>query len=337
MNIIHGFLACAIFPLLYWATLSSSAQTYTVKPGDTLSHHIAGVNIPGPVWGKKGSLKKILKLNPNVKDPNRLMPGQTLNLNGLILLPPGPAPLITPTPKPIEVLETPPRETPLPEVSTFLKPRSFFMIAPFYGQANLIDTDLTTIAGATIATQYQAGMHLGLIHTWNDRWSSSATFKFRTVSFQPGGSVAFLQKTMSTFGFELGSTFALSSKLKLSLNVTEQKEFFIATATESSIAVDAIYVPTFGSRFDYDLVRVKQWMFGISGNLNLELPVSTPDFQINPGTSFGGSLYLNLLTADQYTQAGIELVGLSRSQNTSLVQQSEKDVVIQLKYFIPIK
>jgi len=47
----------------------ATASTYIVKPGDTLSR-IARREIGNPVWGPNGSLQKLIRLNPSIKNPN---------------------------------------------------------------------------------------------------------------------------------------------------------------------------------------------------------------------------------------------------------------------------
>jgi hypothetical protein len=56
------------------------AGTYTVKEGDTLSQ-IAGRELSRPIYGAKGSLQKILERNQEIKDPNRIHPGQVIRLS----------------------------------------------------------------------------------------------------------------------------------------------------------------------------------------------------------------------------------------------------------------
>lgn len=61
-------------------SVSSFAYHYTVKRGDTLSE-IAAQNIPGPVYGKTGSLAQLLKKNPQINTPNFIMEGQKLSFH----------------------------------------------------------------------------------------------------------------------------------------------------------------------------------------------------------------------------------------------------------------
>jgi hypothetical protein len=57
----------------------ASASDYTIKKGDTLSK-IALLSFGNPVYGRKGSLAKVLKMNPHIKNMHRIWSGQHLNL-----------------------------------------------------------------------------------------------------------------------------------------------------------------------------------------------------------------------------------------------------------------
>lgn len=57
----------------------ASANDYTIKKGDTLSK-IALLSFGNPVYGKHGSLAKVLKMNPHIKNMHKIWSGQHLNL-----------------------------------------------------------------------------------------------------------------------------------------------------------------------------------------------------------------------------------------------------------------
>jgi hypothetical protein len=56
-----------------------SAESYVVSSRDTLSE-IAYKAFPGPVYGEAGSLKKLLELNPHIKNPDIVLPGEVIKL-----------------------------------------------------------------------------------------------------------------------------------------------------------------------------------------------------------------------------------------------------------------
>jgi hypothetical protein len=56
-------------------------SSYTVKNGDTFSEIVDKYTAPPPsLYGKNGRIARILALNPNIKDPNFIMIGETITL-----------------------------------------------------------------------------------------------------------------------------------------------------------------------------------------------------------------------------------------------------------------
>ncbi len=54
-------------------------EAYVVQPGEVLST-IAQRLVGEPIYGKRGSLKRLIEANPQLLDPNSLLPGQTLTI-----------------------------------------------------------------------------------------------------------------------------------------------------------------------------------------------------------------------------------------------------------------
>jgi LysM repeat protein len=61
-------------------SMSALAFHYNVKKGDNLST-IAAAHYPGGIYGNKGNLKKIISLNPLIKNSDFIYPGQILKLD----------------------------------------------------------------------------------------------------------------------------------------------------------------------------------------------------------------------------------------------------------------
>jgi hypothetical protein len=68
-----------IVGLLLFFTVESFASTYTVKKGDTVAS-IARANYGEPVFGPRGTINKVYKLNPSTKMNAALEPGQKIIL-----------------------------------------------------------------------------------------------------------------------------------------------------------------------------------------------------------------------------------------------------------------
>lgn len=70
---------------LFTATTVFAQQTYVVKVGETLSSIVeAQTSPPPPLYGEGGRLETVLKLNPNISDPNDIRVGDVIILGGIV-------------------------------------------------------------------------------------------------------------------------------------------------------------------------------------------------------------------------------------------------------------
>lgn len=76
----------SIYILLVFTVNSAFAfRTYTVQVGETLSSIVESqTSPPPPLYGEGGRLEKVLKLNPNILDPNDIRVGDVIILSGNI-------------------------------------------------------------------------------------------------------------------------------------------------------------------------------------------------------------------------------------------------------------
>ena len=69
-----------ILPFSLFLCFSAQATSYyQVRRGDSLSA-IAMRSFEGKIYGPNGSLEKILKLNPSIKNPNLIYPNQVIQI-----------------------------------------------------------------------------------------------------------------------------------------------------------------------------------------------------------------------------------------------------------------
>ena len=112
------FFFALLSAIFHFVVCTAGPFVYVVKPGDT-SSTIAQSHIGEPIFTKDGSLSKLLQLNPHIKDPNLIFPGQVLTINS--------APPQTPVNSPRELsssdsadtTQAPPLQDPAPKTSQF--------------------------------------------------------------------------------------------------------------------------------------------------------------------------------------------------------------------------
>jgi LysM repeat protein len=203
-----------------FAGISAQAKTYVVKKGETLAS-VARSYYGEPVFGPKGSINKIYKMNPWAKSSVVLKPGQELVLEDKAVTqapsqeeaqepapppPPihAPAPLPAPEEKAVEMSENkpapppppppmtpppPPREEPLPppphppveRAEHEDLPRNYISIIPSYSQVNQTATETASGASFTLDRTQTYGAELGWDHWWNPSFSTLLTYSLTQI------------------------------------------------------------------------------------------------------------------------------------------------------------
>jgi hypothetical protein len=298
-------------------SVSAYGYTYTVQEGDTLSHHVAGVLIPGPVWGKNGSLKKILRLNPGIKDPNHLVPGDQINLGDLY------------SGTFVQAIRAP-AEEPLTQqelIPPTFKRESHLSLSPSYAMTTLSATDPSTGSTSTFASELALGINVRYFQDWTPKFQSFIGLNLGEVVFEPptNSSIILDNRSQIMSGVSFGGNFVLSPDFQLTTTVKYQKELFARSISTSEVTVDAVSLPEFEVEASYDLVSLSPFKLGISGAGEAIFPGSIDSYSVHWGSLYGGSVYLK--EKDYQTDLGF----FTRSQNSSLVHQTENDLILSVR------
>jgi LysM repeat protein len=324
--------------LLTMASVSTTAWPYVVKNGDTLSE-IAYKNISANVYGKNGSMVKILNINPQIKNPNLIMPGQVINLDK------SETPKLTEIPTERNVatdslistqnfVENNNSEM-ASKVSPLLKRRATVALNPFYNIANLSSADNVTGSESTIASKYYAGVNASYVQEWNKDFQTAINFKLASIAFEgPANSTKTLQdksKFLSTIGVETNHNIGKKTHLKLGLSYG--KELFIRAASTQSVAVDAINVPSISSKISYDIIELSPFALGVSATYSAKMPAKADSYNIKLGHEYGANIYLNQFTGNSHnSKIQTELGFTRRSQNTNITSQTETNIMLGVRF-----
>jgi hypothetical protein len=340
------------------STLTPIASAEVVREGDKLSK-IVGRLIPGPVWGKNGSWTKVLKLNPGIGNPDLIYPGEEIKLPGgqtlqlqavatkakTTRVPSStiaePTPIESPTvsppsPLPVAVASPSPAVSPTQEVHAVTEENGGALeLSPYYIITGLRATDKTTGSPASLASSLNAGVDARYYQLWSDSFKSFVQLKLGTLSFEQPTLVTTSLQSSSNFmsGIGLGGEFRLSQALSFRISGDYEKEAFVRATSTKSVTVDAVAVPELGGSLALDLLRKNSLTLGISGQYSELFQASTGGYTVLQGSLYGGKIYFKQDVGQSAVQT--ELGYSSRQQNTELTNQTEKDIVLQLRWFLP--
>lgn len=330
---------------LCWFTVfpaNSWAYTYIVKRGNSLSA-IAHNLIPGRVWRKGGSLERLLRLNPHIKNPDLIYPGEQIDIDGVVTLAQQKALGITRAPSSVEE----PKE--LEPVVNVGQPQSnrysLWTVAPVYALGSVAAKDQTTGTAAVLATQINLGVDIQYEQIWSPSFKSFFQLHLQEVMFEePADSTKSLQggkRFLSGIGF--GIETPLSQRWRLLLNVDYKRELFIRAVSTQSVTVDSVSIPSVSAQASYDAIRAEPFVVGVSSILSLKMPATPGSYTVGRGTSYGGTIYLQQFS-NAKKQSGksfsapdltTELGFIRRSQNTSITTQVQTDIFLKLKFPLP--
>jgi LysM repeat protein len=356
-------MSCKLFRIRHFLAATTAALginafalasvTYVVQKGETLSE-ISGKKIAGPVWGNNGSLGRVLPLNRRIKDPNLIFPGETIQLpEGLVSETP---PFLTRmiASKNAQADEIVQPSSKITEASPTVscaggtteavknKPRpsegpseAVVELSPYYGFTRISSSDKSTGSPATLTSSLNTGVDLKYIQPWSESFRSFIHLNLGELSFeQPTNSAKSLQNGSNFMsGVGIGGELKLSRALSFAFFGDYQKEAFSRAASTTSVAVDAVSVPEVGGSLSLDLLKSGVFTIGVSGEYSELFQASTAGYRVLQGSLYGGKIYLKQNVGGSALQT--ELGYFSIQQSTSITNQSENNILLQLRWLLP--
>jgi len=298
--------------------------THVVKEGESLSV-IAQALVSPPVYGEKGSLEKVLALNPWIKDPNHILPNQEIDFGDLV------KEKDVSTAASNEI-----KENTRKPLSEGFQRGDGLVLSPYFSNTTLSVRDTASGSTSTLNSAANFGIDAYYLQQWDEDFSTFLHFKLGSISFEPPATSTRTltngSKVMSGFG--AGANYTCSSKLMVGFLVDYEKALFARAVSTTEKTVDAVMIPQVGGRVSYDFIKFSPFTLGASGSLDLLLPGSTDSYQIRLGAQTGAILYLkrNAISGEQMNyQVGIG--ASSRSQNTSITSQSQTDLTLLVQVY----
>lgn len=353
-GIFYTLYAFAVTFAAFTAT-NAGAYTYVVKKGNSLSK-ITGQLVPGPAWGKNGSLKKVLALNPQIQNPNFILPGQIINIDGILSNEQVQCAGLERMPAAVDEVESPSEETsnapapvaaepvapPAPadvEKAPAFKRRAVVALIPFYTLSGITAKDNTSGITSTFASLYNAGIRAAYIQEWTPSTQSFVSLKFSQIAFeQPTDSSRSIVNSKAFLsGVALGLSTGLTSRLNLELSADYQKEVFARAVSTQSATIDAVTIPSLGAKISFDIVDLDPFVLGLSSLVLIKMSTTTDAYIVKMGTQYGAIIYLKQFVGDnEASNFQTELSFTARDQGTSLIHQIQTDLTLGLRYFFPV-
>ena len=300
---------------------------HVVKKGETLTD-IAYNNISTRVYGKNGSLRKILALNPKIKNINFIRPGQVIILSDN-------QPLVhsgAKTKSDISAGSQSPYDN---KDSPLLNRGSILELSPFYNITTLSARDSTTGSESTIASDYYFGVNAQYGREWNQDFQTTINLKLASIDFElPATSTKSLKGTnkfLSSLGLEANQR--IKEKTRLKLGVSYGQELFIRAFSTQGVEIDALNIPSINSKISHDVRDFSRFTFGISASYSAKMPGKTDSYEVEFGHEYGASIYLKKPFGNsQNSNIQTELGFSQRNQNTNLTSQTETNIIFMGRF-----
>lgn len=320
------------------------AASYVVKQGDTLST-IAHRNFEGRVYGKNGSLNKLISLNPNLTNPDQIYPGQMLNLSKdeLIL---GHADASKVKIEDSMKQKSDPQNgalSPDEKSRTFAQFQdnrqtaseanadeySSFQITAGLGQSRLDSTDSSTnaksVLGSTFSPQIEA--------KWTQHWASGLrTFLGAGVkkeSFQTTSSTHTLSGENPVLtNFELGAAVWSTPSFNLDLSLGLESFSFFRATSSTQLTFDRVSTPVVGAEVSYKFLQSRVFSLSTVAAAKYLMGSSQSSYDVNSGYGYDLGLILEHAGEARKNPFFGGLVYSSINQNTSISTQNYKSAAV---------
>lgn len=310
-----------VFLTLSGCSFGAWAATYVVEVGDTLSK-IALKKFGKPIYSKLGSLKKLLLTNSNIKNPDRIYPGQVLNLD---VDPTQDDSILNPEDQSVKVVEDTSESTSSEAASD--KAKDEFSVQAGSSFAKIVATDTATGANSKVFSNIVPEFIFSWTRKWSETWQSFFSFRYLFDSFQQPSARSLVQSKESIYDVSAGVRRYINPKLSLGAAFTYGQEFFIRNENVDVMSLDRVNIPRMTLGAQWEFLKTESISSGLAFNMSYLFGASASSgYSVSSGTAYLGSLYFkkelpfwNLsLLGEAYYQ--------KRNQNSSLSKQSEENL-----------
>ncbi|RZA08514.1 MAG: LysM domain-containing protein [Proteobacteria bacterium] len=322
------------------ASFAAEYGTRVVKEHETLSG-IAFSDLEGSIYHKKnGNLRKLMALNPWIKDGDEIKPGQVLVMPRNYTqakATKSPAREVASVKESVEeavsaAAEAAGEKSSAPAAQECRAPASETPEDGFTPLSHLgfslgteyfrIDgTDKATRGTATILSRMSPAVRAFWRLDWSEEWSSILAFRFRSdrVSASDNGNKRIEEADGKSWGFSASVERRWGKNGRTRANLGRQEYLFARAPTAQTITLDRVGTTFAGLEHEQTLVRVKSASAGIGAAANALLPSDGPGYKIETGWNGRGFAFVQH-ERESFSIRG-DLFLEKQTQNSSLAEQ----------------
>ncbi len=308
----YKFKSLCTFTFVFGLSFKSVlAHTYIAKKGDTLST-ILYQNKIRPIYGRKGMLEQILKLNPEMKKSkgDRIIPGEKIILVKM------------PTEQKINMVEgplvsadpsSPGTELEARYVSNIFEQFFFWQVSPLVSWKELTanDSNESQNSKARVLSDMSYGASVIYGMRFNPELDVYAKVFVEKVNFSSDNSITVLKKNVTTTYLGVG-TFL---KQKWQMEAGMGDELFLTSPNTVAVEIKKVVLPQVKTIFKNDFYQFQEatLAYAFSGRALLPRKASG----INPKFSYGAGVGLEAKLRNQSFYIGYEESFLKADSNST--------------------
>lgn len=252
---------------------SLRAQTYEVKAGDNLSD-IAYRFIGEKVYGKRGGLTYLLRLNPHLQDPNIILPGQVINLEVVEVVnefrEEGSRVIAAKAADEVHVNEA----------------YSSFALTPMMGYAKLNSSQSNSVEANALSD-----VGFGLRGDWTLHWDQAFESKFwfeyqkNEFSVSSNKTLEKNRRAKSEIGFE--ASFIWGQAFKMHAGIGHGTQLFLRSQSLSTLAIDEVTSSFVSLRPELRVLKKSALSMSIDLPLRYRFGTTATNIKTDGGLEYG--------------------------------------------------
>ncbi|MFZ4715728.1 MAG: LysM peptidoglycan-binding domain-containing protein [Bacteriovoracaceae bacterium] len=308
---------------------------YVVKPGEILGR-IARKNLGAPIYLQEGSLVKIMQLNPELKNSDRIYPGQKLRIA---------VPRTTSSLQPEETTKATVGEEVVAQANqatvwaapSELEPEedtySHFRIDPNFKFLRLNSLDKATNGSAVLLSK----THYELPVTWEQIWSKTfrtfGRFSYSHTKYERPVGKELKNPSISQYGFAVGAGFLQDQKNRVAVELGVEEQAYLKGVNTTQVELFKVPAPNAKVITEHDLYNKKSLTVGLGLKAAYFMGTNTGHVDAEAAIQYGGQLYLK-------QQLKSSLLGMytgyaKTNQDTNISSQNLTEMKFGITWVIP--